>query len=426
MLGGRPRKYRTEQQRHAATSMQKRASAARRPKPISGRYFRLVIPALAGYPPAWRWDSPAIHSLRARAVDLISARQRARGLTSYLVAVERHAGSGLPHLDILLVYSKRVKNSPGHYDYVVKHGNLTRYRTVNAAILDYGRKQDPSPLGNLDTARVVMQARVRTDLYAMMQQAMLRDPFGFDPISWLADNGLTANAIRTRVFKAIRMIKQLQTHECNRRLTLRPGIREITDELIRQRLTAEQLGRYRSWAGYQTVVDHINQIPRWGYARPHKTRNLYLCGPPNTGKSTLLRAISAHCPTYPLGTRAGWFPQFKSRVYTMLIWDEFDLRVYRYPDLLRLLEGAPMKLPQKGGHVQRADNQLIVATSNLRLAEHISMRFRTPENRAHSRANLGARFTEVHLPPGLDLFFLLKLIVPATAARCIKRGPLTV
>ena len=413
MPRGRPKKYHTEQQRRIAKNSQERAYAARRPKPILGRYFRLVVPALAGYPPDWTWQTPSIVGLRARAVDLISARQRTRGLSGYLVAVERHAGSGLPHLDILLVYSKRVKNSPTRYDYVIKHGDLTRYRTINAAILEYGRKQDPRPLGNLDTARVVMQAGVRRDLYSMMQQAMMRDPFGFDANAWLHRHDLNRAAVKTNVYKAIRMCRDKQAAECNRRLTMRPGIREITPELIRERLTPEQLGRYESWSGYQCIVDHINQIPRWGFRRPHKTLNLYLCGAPNTGKSTLLRAISKHCATYPLGTRGGWFPHFQSGVYSMLVWDEFDLRSYRYTDLLKLLQGAPMKLPQKGGHVQRADNQLVAATSNLRLRQHISMRFRTPENRAHSRANLGVRFTQVVVPEGHDLFVLVKLILPA-------------
>ena len=89
MPRGRPRKYHSEQQRRAARSAQRVKNKKYCKQRLSGRYFRLVIPALAGYPPAWRWDSPAIHGLRARAVDLISARQRARGLTSYLVAVER-------------------------------------------------------------------------------------------------------------------------------------------------------------------------------------------------------------------------------------------------------------------------------------------------------------------------------------------------
>ena len=402
----RPKKYHTDEQRRAAIKASKKNS-----KRVSGRYFRLVVPALAGYPPGWTWQSPAIVALRGHAVDLLVERERRRGLDQYLVAVQRHAGSGLPHLDCLLVYSKVVQNPFDRYDYLIKHGDLTRYRTVNAAILDYSRKEDPAPAGNLDAARVIMAARVRSELYEMMRQAMMRDPFKFDAINWLIKEGLDAAASRTNVFKTIRMIGQLQTRECNRRLVMRPGIRQITPGLIRERLTDGEFQRYHSWPGYARIVAHINQISRWGCRRPHKTRNLYLCGPPNTGKSTLLREIARHCPTYPLGTRDGWFPYFRSGVYTMLIWDEFDLRTYRYTDLLKLLEGAPMKLPVKGGHVQRADNQLVACTSNLRLAEHISMRFRTEENRAHSRANLGVRFTEVVVPGGHDLFMLVKLIV---------------
>ena len=411
IIMSRPRKYETEEQRAAAIRIQKKAHEKRRPKRTSGRYFRLVVPALAGYPPTWTWQSHEIRELRERVVDLLVARERSRGLESYLVAVERHPGSGLPHLDILLVYSRKVQNSPNWYDYLIKHGDLTRYRTVNAAILDYGRKEDPSPIGNLDAARTVMQSRVKTELYSMMEAAMLERPFKFNAIEWLADSGLMAAAVRTNMYKTIRAVRDRQSMECNRRLAMRPGIRQITPELIRERLTPEELRTYHSWPGYGEIVAHLNQISRWGCRRPHKTSNLYLCGPPNTGKSTLLRRVAEHCPTYPLGTRGGWFPHFQSGVYTMLVWDEFDLRTYRYTDLLKLLEGAPMKLPQKGGHVERADNQLIACTSNLRLSEHISMRFRTPENRAHSRANLGVRFTEVTIPDGLDLFLLLKLIL---------------
>ena len=407
MTRGRPIKYITKTERQNAIKNSKKNSNSKR---LIGRYFRLVVPALAGYPPDWKWQSERIRELRAHAVDLLTARERKRGLSSYLVAVQRHGGSGRPHFDCLLVYSRKIYNTPGRYDYLIKHGNLTRYRTVNTAILDYGRKEDPSPMGNLDARQVVAESRVRTELYTMMQGAMMQNPFKFDPISWLHENDLNRAAVKTNVYKAIRMCRDKQSAECNRRLTLRPGIRRITPELIGERLSEEELRLYHSWPGYQVIVDHINQISCWGCHRPHKTPNLYLCGPPNTGKSTLLREIARHCPTYPLGTRGGWFPYFQSGVYTMLIWDEFSLSVYPYPDLLMLLEGAPMKLSQKGGHVQIADNQLIACTSNLTLREHISMRFRTPENRAHSRANLGVRFTEVCIPQGHTLFMLIKLI----------------
>ena len=418
MPRGRPKKYHSEQQRRAAKTAQIRAAAARRTKRLAGRYFRLVVPALAGYQPGWKWQSERIRELRGHAVDLLVAHERSRGLQSYLVAVERHAGSGLPHLDILMVYSKKVQNPLNRYDYLVKHGDLTRYRTVNAAILDYGRKEDPSPLGNLDAARVIAESRVRTELYTMMKQAMLRDPFKFDPISWLADTGLDDAAVRTNVYKTIRMVKDLQNRECNLRLAMRTGIREITPELIRQRLNAEELQRYRSWPGYATIVDHLNQIPRYGFKKPHKSqsvvaseyKNLYICGRPGIGKTALTMQVQKHCPVYPLGTHGGWFPAFQSGVYKLLVWDQFSLSVYPYPDLLKLLEGRPMKLPQKGGHVQRADRQLVVMSSNLTLTQHINRRFYRADDRSTSELNLRERVTEVIIPEGLDLFILLKLI----------------
>ena len=409
---GRPVKYKNSEQRHAAIKARTKIKDARRPKRIAGRYFRLVVPALSGHPADWTWTTPSIAKLRAGAVDRLVARQRPRGLESYLVSVQRHAGSGLPHLDVLIVYSRQVKNSPTHYDYVLKHGDLKKYRSVNAAILDYGRKEDPNPLGDLDTARVVAESRVKTDLYSMMEAAMLQRPFEFDPIAWLADSSLMAAASRTNVYKTIRLVKDRQNLECNRRLTRLPGFMPITRELIQARLSPDELALYDSWPGYGVIVAHLNQIPRWGCRRPHKTSNLFLYGPPNTGKSTLICAVSRWVATYPLGIKGGWWPEYMTGVYGLLSWDEFSLRIYSYPDLLKLLEGAPMKLPQKGGHVGRDDNQLTIATSNLSIRQHVESRFGSASNRAHSLANLGARFAEVRVPADRPLFLLLKLISP--------------
>lgn len=404
----RPKKYHTEAQRRAAIHATKKKF-----KRISGRYFRLVVPALAGYPPGWTWQMPQIAKLRERVVDMLVARERKRGLDQYLVAVQRHAGSGEPHLDILMVYSKPVKNSLTRYDYIIKHGNLTKYRTVNAAILDYGRKQDPHPLGNLDTSRVVMQSRVKSELYTMMQQAMLKQPFQFDVHAWLHSNDLNRAAVKTNVYKAIRMLRDKQAAKCNRLLELRPGILQITPELIQRRLTAAELHVYRSWPGYQIIVDHINQIPRWGCHRPHKTRNLLVVGRPDTGKTRLALQIQLHTAVYYKDV-SNWFPSYRSGVYRMVLWNEFSLRGLAYPKLLNYLEGAKMDLQYKGGSVLKTDNQLVYMTSNMSLQRHICGRFKSAENRELSRRNLRARVTEVVIPEGYDLFLLLKLIVKKT------------
>lgn len=403
---GRPRKYHTEQQRNAAKKLKDRQR-----KRMSGKYWRLVIPAISQYGVNWTYDTPSVKRLKASVVDLLVSKQRPRGLDQYLVAVERHPGSGKLHLDILLTYFRKVRNGANKYDYLIKHGNLTRYRTVNAAILDYNRKQDPSPLGNLDTRKTLRISRVKTELYDMMQQAMLRQPFTFDAVAWLANNGLMSAAVRTNMFKIIRAIKARQNQECNRRLQNKPGIREITPQLIRQTLSKQQYQLFKSWPGYQRIVEHINLMTQHRWARPHKTRNLFVVGRPNTGKTTLGKHIARHCSTYPVGVDR-WFPEYKAGVYHMLIWNEFNLRVYRYDNLLKLLEGEPMKLPVKGGHVTKHDNPLIYMTSNMDLHGHICSRFKSSINRNLALSNLSARIEQIIIPANLDLFLMLKLIMP--------------
>lgn len=381
-------------------------------KRIRGRYWRLIIPACAGYGHYPNWDTVRLAAAKRAIVDALGLRQLKRGLSSYLVAVQHHSGTGLPHFDCLFVYSRPVLNAPTRYDYLFKHGDLTRYRTINAAILDYGRKEDPEPFGDLDTARVIVRARVRYELYEMMEEAMLRDPFNFSCQAWLTSEGVWAEASRTNLFKTCKIVRARQSQQCRRRLLAKPGMRLITRGLIRERLSAGELRLFDSWPGYQTIVDHLNQIPRWGAERPHKTRNLLIVGPSDTGKTRLGAAIERLCATYPLGTPGGWFPEYRSGVYAMLVWDQFDLRTYRYVDLLRLLEGRPMKLPVKGGNVPRNDNQIVYMTSNLSLVQHVTRRFRCPASVAHSMSNLRARVCQVVIPPGHDLFFLAKLLVP--------------
>ena len=408
LLMGRPKKYGTAAERVAAKRASDRRSSQKR---AAGRYFRLVIPALAGYPADWTWQTPAIGELKSRVVDRIAAHERSRGLVEWCVAVQRHPGTGLPHLDMLLVYAKRVYNASNHYDYAFKHGDLTRYRTINAAILAYNRKQDPRPLGNLVVSRVLDRARVRTDLYEMMRAAMLQRPFKFDGVAWLRDRDLDVEAVRTNVFKTLRAIRLIQSDECNRRLRLKPGIREITADFIRERLTASEFETYQSWQGYQIIVDHLNQIPCWGGRRLHKTRNLLVVGRPDTGKTRLALEVEKHTAVYYKDV-SNWFPAYTPDTYGLILWNEFGLRGLKYPKLLNFLEGTKMDLEYKGGSVLKTDNPLIYMTSNLRLSEHILSRFRTPELRAHAARNLSARVTEVVIPGHLDLFLLLKLIAP--------------
>lgn len=407
----RPKKYHSAQQRRVA-KRQSDMKYVRKPF-IRGKYFRLVIPSLDGYGEPGDLQMEGLGDLKRQTVDLITSHQSKRGLEHYMVSCQTHAGSGLPHLDILLVYSKMVQNPLTRYDYLVKHGDLTRYRTLNRAILDYGRKQDSSPLGDLDTGKTLAEHRVGSGgLYAVLRQAMMADPFGFNPHQWLHAHELDVAASKTNVYKAIRMVRDMRKVVCDSRLRAKPGIRPITRELIESKLSPDQLVTYDGWSGYQTIVDHINVMTRWRWGRPHKSSNLLLVGRPNTGKSTLARSIAVHCSTYPMGVDR-WFPAYESGVYDMLVWDQFNMRVLTPDNLLKLLEGAPMQLPVKGGHATKRDNPLVFMTSNESLISHIRRRFKSPQLRGLSVANLGVRICQVTIPGDRDLFLLLGLFIGA-------------
>jgi len=406
-----PKVYATQNERSAARKQALKRAEAKRPRRMAGKFWRLVIPALTDYEKKPPRNHAGLQQLKRITLDLLHANQCSRGLSKWCIAWQTHPGSGLAHLDILLIYSKRIKNPPTRYDYLVKHGDLTKYRSLNKAILEYNLKEDQVPLINFHIKQEVLKSRVKGDLYALMEAAMLITPFKFNCHQWLDANDLHRAVATTNWSSKIRLLKQKQRVVCHRTLVAKPGIVPITPTLIRATLSQSELVTFKSWSGYQTIVNHINQIARWGCHRPHKTPNLFVTGRPNTGKTTLGRTIAKFCPAYPLGTRGGWFPHYACDVYTLLRWDEFNLRVLPYPDLLKLMEGEAMKLPQKGGHVQRADNQLIYMTSNMTLGQIVDGRFKKDGPRRMARANLKPRITEVKIPKGHSLFILQKLIV---------------
>ena len=402
-MRGRPLKYNSQIQRKAA---RKKRDAKR----VNGKYWRLVIPALEGYGVSPEWDSPKLELLKQQTVDKLADEQLKRGLTGWTVAIEPHPGSGLPHLDILLVYSKSVLNGPKRYDYLIKHPNIQKYRTLNRAIVEYGCKSDSRPLSNICIEKTLLESQIKSgELYDIMEDAMVENPFLFNAHQWLNKQDLYRAASKIGMYKAIRIVNDRQQIICNNLLRQKPGIVPITRQLIESRLSPVELKQFDSWSGYQKIVDHLNQIPKWGCHRPHKTKNLLIVGRPDTGKTSLALKIEKWCPVYYKGV-SNWFPSYRSGVYTMTLWNEFLLQGIPYSDTLNFLEGTKMDLQYKGGVTCRTDNQLTYMTSNLSLEQHICNRFRSEANRVQSRLNLRARITEVIIPDHLNLFLLFKLI----------------
>lgn len=400
---GRPKKYQNDEQRKRGT--------------VSGKYFRWVVPALG--------DQPTTRLLAGTALTRLLQSQRNRGLQYYCIAVEPHPTTGGYHLDIFLVYSHRRKFYPLFLDFLAgKHGDLTRYRSMNAGILAYGLKADASPLSNLppELSVVLDRKAIQTEPYPFLEARMCEGPFQFDVGQYLVRNGLFRSLSRTAWSKAVSLLKRHQQALCNQLLMNKQGYRPITRGLIQSRLTPDELTIFDSWSGYAGIVQHLNQVPRWGNRRPMKTPNLLLTGRSGCGKTSLImnrNHIPQHTPledftaVYKMGVK-GWFPQYRSGTYSIILWNEARLTDYSYNVILELLEGAPMSLPTKGGFRKKMDNPLIIMTSNMSLQGMIRTKFGyNREYMVMARQNLAVRVHNIIVPPHLDLFLIQRLLVRA-------------
>lgn len=377
-----------------------------RGKRNQGKNFRWVVPRLD--PAVWSRKE----AYKAQLLDrLLSSKTARKGVRYYSLAVESHA-DGSPHLDLLLVFQKKVALTCTELDFLCqKHGDLTRYRTLNHAILTYGSKED-RPLTNMgsDIKAIVAREKFKKDPYLRLQEEMLSNPFHFQMSQYCARNDFFRDLPN---FKSIQSrLKAHQAAVCNLELKRRTGFQRITGALISEVLTREELVQFHSWQGYQVIVDYINSMGDYGCVRPFKSRQLFLVGPPNSGKTTLNRALGEQMATYEVGM-VKWFPAYRDGVYEFLSWNEFSLRVMPYPSLLKFLQGSPVNLEQKGGSVLRMDNQLIIMNSNFTVLEHLKQKFgdvRKIGMLMMNIENLKARIHEVIIPEGRTLFLLLKLL----------------
>ena len=401
---------------------------------IKSRYWHLVLPHLDHYENA---SATTLQTLKFTTLQLLKQRQKKYNLRYYNLAVETHE-SGIPHLDILLIYDKSVRHSLTHFDYLLKHPHITTYRNLNQAILDYGKKQDKQALSNIPQATKVVTAidpegsvtkttvhsllqvqQLKKDPYRYLQLQMLKDPLHFNLEQYVRKNDLNQHlpswsSLKTR-------LKDSQTAAANLTLKDKPGFQLITRQLIQSRLSPSQLLTYDSWSGYQTIVDKLNQMVLFKGNRDPKTLNLLITGQPNTGKSALVwhpnphdhfNPISAYCSVYPMGM-SKWFPKYQSDVYHCIYWNQMKLTSYSYDTILKLLDGSPLDLDTKGSVSRKVDNPLIIMTSNLTLQQMIKQKFgHNNDYMAMARSNLAVRVTNVVVPPKYNLFLLQRLLLP--------------
>ena len=353
---------------------------------LKGRHFFLTVPhfggSLTGVIEALETHQPEWQHLRYAAV-----------LETHTQDVDKST-----HLHLYVGFPKQCYIKLDRFDYLGKHGKLERVRDY-ASVLKYMTKEN-RPKANFDYIEDIMRKDFPRAVQILLAQGLdIREIYR--TYSTIVANKNWSGYLRFLSFQreGEKFLTQLA----------KPGIRLITPELIKARLSDEELFQYQSNSIYERIVNLINDIVRYGSNRPHKAKALFLTGAPNTGKTTLGLALQAKLGTFTFPDD-GWWQGYQSDVFKLIVWNEFDLRRLAYPTLLKFLQGLRMDLPIKGSHVTRSDNPLIFLTSNLTLEQHICKRFSSQQNRAHSRANLAVRIDEVNIGDK-PIFFIEKLLV---------------
>ena len=379
---------------------------------------------------------PALDALKRSVLQRLLVHQRPRGLQAYTVAWQTHGSNGLAHLDILLKYSARVKCSASSYRYLleltpqdVQHFSTTQgaapqlhltgysLSALKRAVLQYGTKQDPEPLSTFSeelSARTLALAAIKKDPYAYFQARMRQDPVNFDLADYVDQYDLAQHVPGWTALKA--KLNDVRAARVARRQLAKPGIKPITRDLIEAKLSPEELLTFDRYSCFQTIVDHLNQIPRYGPHRPPKTKNLFISGPPDTGKTSLSTALAALVGCYNVNYQNKYLNRYSNGKYGFIIWNQTKFTDFTHTWVLQFLQGVQVPIPMRYNACKKSDNPLVLMNSNLPLEDHIAHRFGRPGLSASllntAIKNLGARITAVHLPPGTDLFFLQKLLVP--------------
>ena len=417
-------------------------------KRYNNSIYRLVIRNIIGYgsfqvlPKGTKRAigiSPELDLLKQKVLTYLLQQQNKRTVKPihWSIAWETHPASGLPHLDILLVFEKNITPVLTAFDYLIKdlkiaqldvgdqvgvgHVWVTPYspKKLNKAILQYGFKEDPLPITNLtlqNQQQLVRVNKLKTDPYRYLELQMLKDPLHFNLQQYVRKHDLAKDISNWSSIKT--KLKDMQLAAANLLLKTKPGFAYIDRTLIQSKLSPQQLLIYDSWPGYQTIVDYLNQIPLYGCKRPFKTKHLLVVGPAGIGKTSLVsepnnianrKPIQHYLATYHMGMRH-WFPKYQDGVYKLILWNQMKLTSYAYDFLLKFLEGSPVDLPYHGGATKKADNQLVYMTSNLSLERHIKIKFWNEEDRIAARQNLSKRLQQVVVPEGYNLFLLQKLL----------------
>lgn len=255
--------------------------------------------------------------------------------------------------------------------------------------------------------------RVKTDPYGYLRDLIAENPETFDLSYYIFKYDLDKEVPKWASIK--NNLIEFQAIAKAQWQRKKPGICFIDRGLIERKLSVQQLKTFDTHPCFQLIVDHLNQIPRYGSNRPHKTLNLYLWGAPGIGKTSLFNgtpdSLASITSTYDFNLQNRYQNRYTNNAYGFISWHEFVYTAYPHVSLVKLFEGLDLQIPVRYSSNIKRDNPLIVMTSNISLSEHIEREYKgDPRLTSVAKSSLvNQRISEVYVP--VPMFFMQKLLV---------------
>lgn len=257
-----------------------------------------------------------------------------------IVAQEKHADGHL-HLHVLLSFEEKLRISDtSRFDSICgKHGNYQAVRSMKRSIA-YLYKEDPSPSTFGDPESITRPSTTsKATTFAQMIDAgsSLQECRTEDPGYFLLNK---------------RKIEEYHSFVAMKRLALSKT--RLTSPLIYAPLTAlhEQTMDITDWLNGNLF-----------HPRTFKQPQLFIHGPPNSLKSSLINKLSGYLSIYDIPLAEDFFDFYNDEDYDLVVIDEFKGQK-TLTWLNRFLDGSILNIRKKGSQFVKMKNLPVILLSN--------------------------------------------------------------
>ena len=313
------------------------------------------------------------------------------------------------HIHVYLSYLKKRELSLRHFDFLQNGVHVEKVKNTQA-LLAYMNKENECK-ANFDMWRKLLGHSKSMATKTLTRMALLG--FGLKEIQVKYHDILGNLPWKTMSMFAIEVANN--AYDLSKRKGLADQLRWIDRDLIQKRLTPTELELFDSDPQFQTLVDYINKVKKFGSEQIHKECCLSLVSEPSTGKSSLLLKLAEHYNNYDFPVDGWHRTNYENNIHSMWTWNEWDIGTVNWSDLMLLLEGFETDLRVKGSKTVKLDRPMLFLVSNETYEQQYRKRFKYLERQSIKSYEVRLKALDVRIHEldfgNKNLFFLQKLLV---------------